>query len=120
MRFLPPDEQEIVSRARILGLDGAIPSPSYLSPQWCTALSLWLAVPTLGYSLIFVPLLWVIQHDRTATKLTRLRLELEEVSARENPCQESGPAAGEPPIPPSGTDPFPAMEAHRKRFCRSS
>ena len=120
MRFLPPDEQEIDSRARILGLDGAIPPPSDLSPQWCTALSLWLALPTLGYSLIFVPLLWVIQHDRTATRLARLRLELEAVSARENPCQHSGSAAGDRPIPPSGTDPFPALEAHRKRFCRSS
>ena len=120
MRFLPPDEQEIVCRARALGLDGAIRPPSYLSPQWCTALSLWLALPTFGYSLIFVPLLWVIQHDRTATRLARLRLELEEVAGREILCHENVPATGEPPIPPLGTDPFPALEAHRKRFCRSS
>jgi hypothetical protein len=92
-----------------MGLEGATRPPAYLSPQWCTALSLWLALPTLGYSLIFVPLLWVIQHDRTATRLARLRLELEEVSRRDITCQNSGSATAGRPIPPLGSEPFPAL-----------
>ncbi|MEB3256836.1 MAG: hypothetical protein VKN83_00810 [Cyanobacteriota bacterium] len=105
MRFLPPDEQEIVSRAQAIGLDGATPAPAYLCPRWCTALSLWLTLPTFGYSLIIVPLLWVIQHDRTANRLARLRLELEERAEREIACQDSVSAPKEPPTATSGKDP---------------
>lgn len=107
MRFLPPDEREIVNRAQAIGLDGATPAPAYLCPRWCTALSLWLALPTFGYSLIVVPLLWVIQHDRTATRLARLRLELEERSERGIGCQDKVSAAQEPPAPTAGEDPSP-------------
>lgn len=89
MRFLPPDEQSLVCRAQAMGLEGASPAPAFLCPQWCTALSLTLAVPTFGYSLLFVPLLWVIQHDRTATRLARLRLQLDGASAMDIPSQES-------------------------------
>jgi hypothetical protein len=78
MRFLPPKEQALVCRAQALGLAGATPTPAYLSPTWCTALSLLLALPTLGYSLLLVPILWVVQHDRTAHRLGRLRRQLEE------------------------------------------
>lgn len=120
MRFLPPEEHDIVVQARALGLEGASPGPAYLSPRWCTALSLCLIVPTLGYSLIVVPLLWVIQHDRTAARLARLRLELEERSRGDIAGQNSGSAAGEQPNHPLGTDPFPVLSAHRKTFCRSS
>jgi hypothetical protein len=76
-----------------MGLEGATRPPAYLSPQWCTALSLWLALPTLGYSLIFVT----------------LRLELEEVSRRDITCQNSGSATAGRPIPPLGSEPFPAL-----------
>ncbi len=93
-----------------MGLEGATRPPAYLSPQWCTALSLWLALPTLGYSLIFVPLLWVIQHDRTATRLARLRLELEEVSRRDITCQNMV-------LPPQGAPSHP-WEANRFRPCK--
>lgn len=78
MRFLPPEEQTLVCRAQALGLAGARPTPAYLSPTWCTALSLLLALPTLGYSLLLVPILWVVQHDRTAHRLRRLRRQLAE------------------------------------------
>ena len=77
MRFLPPEEQAIVCRAEALGLEGAIPRPAYLSPELCTGLSLLLAVPTLGYSLLFVPILWVAQYERTAHRILCLRRKLE-------------------------------------------
>ncbi|MEB3304579.1 MAG: hypothetical protein VKL58_00020 [Cyanobacteriota bacterium] len=93
MRFLPSEEQGIVDMAKAIGLDGASPPPAYLSPHWCTVLSVLLALPTFGYSLILVPILWVIQHDRTATRLTLLRLELERVSSMEMACRENVPAA---------------------------
>jgi hypothetical protein len=93
MRFLPPEEQEIVCQALAKGLPGATPSPGYLSPQWCTTLSVLFAVPTFGYSLIVVPLLWVIQHDRTAARLATLRLELEGLPPIELPCEQNIPAA---------------------------
>jgi hypothetical protein len=107
MRFLPPDEQEIVSRAQAIGLDGATPAPAYLCPHWCTGLSLLLTLPTFGYSLIVVPLLWVIQHDRTATRLARLRLELKELAEREIACQDCVSSPQEPPTATSGKDPYP-------------
>jgi hypothetical protein len=53
MRFLPSEDQVVVDRALALGLNGAVPAPAYLSPQLCTALSFLLAVPTLGFSLVF-------------------------------------------------------------------
>lgn len=89
-----------------MGLRGATPPPAYLSPRWCTALSLCLILPTLGYSLIVVPLLWVIQHDRTAARLARLRLELEKENQADIAGQNRGSATGERPIHPLGTDPF--------------
>jgi hypothetical protein len=77
MRFLPPEEQALVCRAQALGLPEASPTPAYLSPNWCTALSLVLALPTLGYSLLLVPIVWIVQHDRTAHRLGTLRRQLE-------------------------------------------
>lgn len=77
MRFLPWEEQAIVCKAQALGLPDSLPAPAYLSPNWCMALSLILALPTLGYSLIAVPILWVAQHDRTAHRLALLRRQLE-------------------------------------------
>jgi hypothetical protein len=78
MRFLPPEEQAIVDRAEALGLEGALPRPAYLSPGLCTGLSLLLAVPTLGYSLLLMPILWVAQYERTAHRIMRLRRKLED------------------------------------------
>ena len=79
MRFLPPEDQAIVCLAQELGLTGASPSPAYLRPEWCTGLSLALAIPTLGYSLIVVPILWVAQHERTIRRLAHLRGQLETI-----------------------------------------
>lgn len=93
MRFLPPEEQALVCRAQALGLDGAYPTPAYFAPGWCTALSLLLALPTIGFSLLIVPILWVVQHDRTMGRLARLRLQLDKHSKAEIPLQESMSAA---------------------------
>jgi nitrate reductase beta subunit len=83
MRFLPPEDVAIVCHAQKLCLPEAFPSPAYLCPNWCMALTLVLALPTFGYSFVFVPILWVIQHDRTANRLTRLRLELNRLQSLE-------------------------------------
>jgi hypothetical protein len=72
---------------------------AYLSPGWCTALSLGLALPTLGTSLLLVPILWVMQHDRTAARLGRLRREVQGISSR-----NADPLKGQvaPPQPQAG------------------
>ena len=77
MRFLPAEEQVIVDRALALGLNGAVPAPAYLSPNLCTVLSFLLAVPSLGFSLVLVPILWVAQYDRTKHRIMDLRKQLE-------------------------------------------
>ena len=38
-----------------------------------------LALPTFGYSLIVVPILWVAQHDQTIRRLAHLRDQLETI-----------------------------------------
>ncbi|MEB3305542.1 MAG: hypothetical protein VKL58_04930 [Cyanobacteriota bacterium] len=94
MRFLPPEEQAIVCRAQQLGLKSAWPSPAYLQPDLCTGVSLALAIPTYGYSLIVVPILWIIQHDQTERRLADLRRELETIaSAAEDLTFEEGSRA---------------------------
>ena len=82
MRFLPYEDQVIVNRALALGLNDAFPAPAYLSPQLCTALSFLLAVPSLGFSLVLIPILWVAQHDITKHRITGLRKQLEQDSYR--------------------------------------
>jgi hypothetical protein len=82
MRFLPAEEQVIVDRALELGLNGAVPAPAYLSPNLCTVLSFLLAVPSLGFSLVLVPILWVAQYDRTKHRIMDLRKQLEKDSYR--------------------------------------
>lgn len=83
MRFLPPEEQAVVYQAQELGLAGASPSPAYLHPDWCIGTSLALAIPTFGYSLIVVPILWVAQHDRTMRRIADLRDQLETIPPAE-------------------------------------
>ena len=82
MRFLPAEEQVIVDRALELGLNDAVPAPAYLSPNLCTALSFLLAVPSWGFSLVLVPILWVAQYDRTKHRIMGLRKQLEKDSYR--------------------------------------
>lgn len=77
MRFLPSQEQAIVDQAVALGLKDASPPPAYLSPHLCTALSFLLAVPSFGFSLVFVPILWVAQYERTNHRILCLRKALE-------------------------------------------
>jgi hypothetical protein len=82
MRFLPAEDQVVVDRALALGLNDAVPAPAYLSPNLCTALSFLLAVPSLGFSLVLVPILWVAQYDRTKHRIMGLRKQLEKDSYR--------------------------------------
>ncbi len=77
---LTPDEECIVQTAAQCGLLVNQAAPGYL-PAWsCTLLSCLLALPTLGLSLLFVPILWVAQHERTAARIARLRARLESVA----------------------------------------
>ena len=82
MRFLPFEDQVIVDRALALGLNDAVPPPAYLSPHLCTVLSFLLAVPTLGFSIVLVPILWVAQYDRTKHRIIGLQKQLEKDSYR--------------------------------------
>ena len=93
MRFLPSEDQVVVDRALALGLNGTVPAPAYLSPQLCTALSFLLAVPTLGFSLVLIPILWVAQHDRTKHRIMGLRKQLEKDNYRID-LSDTGPLAG--------------------------
>ena len=77
MRFLPFEDQAIVDRALALGLNDAAPPPAYLSPHLCTVLSFLLAVPTWGFSIVLVPILWVAQYDRTKHRIIGLQKQLE-------------------------------------------
>lgn len=70
---LPPEYQALVKKARSFGLLDMDEVLGYLSPDLCTLLSLLLALPTLGYSLLLVPIVWVAQSERTNTRLNRLR-----------------------------------------------
>ena len=78
MGTLSPQDTAIVARARDLNLLTDSP-PGYLSPGLCTALSLVRALPTLGFSLLFVPILWVAQYEHTARRLETLRRRVEAI-----------------------------------------
>jgi hypothetical protein len=82
MWFLPFEDQVIVDRALALGLNDAVPPPAYLSPHLCTVLSFLLAVPTLGFSIVLVPILWVAQYDRTKHRIICLQKQLKKDSYR--------------------------------------
>jgi len=79
MGYLSPEERAIVDQARRLQLLSDSP-PAYLSPNLCTALSLVLAIPTLGFSLLFVPIVWVAQYDHTARKIATLKIRIAAVA----------------------------------------
>jgi len=77
---LNPEEQSVIEEAIRLGVLDAAHTPSYLPGWTCTLLSFGLALPTLGYSLIFVPLIWVAQHEHTGSRIAELRKRLERSS----------------------------------------
>ena len=74
------DHHSLVAEARRRGLLSSQRDPAYLSPGLCTALSFLLALPTLGFSLVFVPIAWVVQYELTDHKLTRLRQQLDQAT----------------------------------------
>jgi hypothetical protein len=104
-RHLSPEQLALVDEARRRGLSGSDPAPGYLAPGLCTAVSLLLAVPTLGYSLVFVPILWVAQYERTDHRLRLLRRQLEQGGSP----GASGTSAGSEPAPQAPT--LPVMPA---------
>jgi len=73
MTQLSAEEHALVARAQELGLCSASEAPGFLSPGLCTTLSLLLALPTFGYSLIMVPLIWYAQHERASARIAQLR-----------------------------------------------
>jgi hypothetical protein len=73
---LTPEEEQVVQAAIRQGLISQQSPPRYLPASWCTLLSFVLVPPTLGFSLVVVPLLWVVQHDLTAHRITTLRQRL--------------------------------------------
>lgn len=81
---LSSEERALVARAQELGLFPAGQAPGFLSPALCTTLSLLLALPTFGYSLIVVPLIWYAQHDRASARIALLRMQLGD--ANQNPA----------------------------------
>jgi hypothetical protein len=77
MRLLACEDQAIVDQALEQGLHDVAPPPAYWSPHLCTTLSFLLAVPSLGFSLVLVPILWVAQYDRTQHRIMCLQKQLE-------------------------------------------
>lgn len=73
---LTPEEEQVVQAAIRQGHISQECSPCYWPASWCTVLSFVLAPPSLGFSLVFVPLLWVAQHDLTAHRIANLRQRL--------------------------------------------
>jgi hypothetical protein len=73
---LSREELAIVDQARRQGLLDHGESPTYLPGWLCSVLSIALVPLSLGFSLVFVPIVWIAQHDRTATRIARLRHQL--------------------------------------------
>lgn len=76
MLILSTEEQAVVARAQALGLTNRSAAPAFLAPGVCTTLSLLLALPTFGFSLIVVPLIWYAQHDRASARIALMRSQL--------------------------------------------
>jgi hypothetical protein len=75
---LTADEQSIIERARDQGLIADHQRFNYLDDGPCIVLSIALVPLTLGISLLLVPILWVVQHDRNAAAIARLKQRLQE------------------------------------------
>jgi hypothetical protein len=73
---LSSEELAIVQQARQQGLLDQEESLAYLPGWLCSVLSIALVPLSLGFSLVFVPIVWIAQHDRTATRIARLRHQL--------------------------------------------
>ena len=73
---LSREELAIVQQARHQGLLDQEESLAYLPGWLCSVLSIALVPLSLGFSLVFVPIVWIVQHDRTATRIARLRHQL--------------------------------------------
>jgi len=74
---LTSEQREIIEMARRRGFLEGQSSPAYLPPRQCTVLTFLLALPTLGFSLVLVPILWVVQYEHTSGRLRRLKEQLE-------------------------------------------
>ncbi len=75
---LSPAEQSVIQRARQEGLIAEHQRFEYLDDRPCIVLSIVLVPLTLGISLLLVPILWVVQHDRNAAAIARLQQLLQQ------------------------------------------
>jgi hypothetical protein len=75
---LSPAEMSVIQRARQEGLIAEHQRFDYLDDRPCMLLSIALAPLTLGISLLLVPILWVVQHDRNAAAIARLKQRLQD------------------------------------------
>ncbi len=73
---LSSEELAIVRRAREQGLLDRQESIADLPGWLCSVLSIGLVPLRLGFSLVFVPIVWIAPHDRTASRIARLRHRL--------------------------------------------
>jgi hypothetical protein len=73
---LSTEEHAILHQAREQGLLDREESVDYLPGWLCSVLGITLVPLSLGFSLVFVPIVWIVQHDRTATRIARLRHQL--------------------------------------------
>jgi len=78
-----PEQVRILELAHRQGLLEGQAAPAFRPPWQCTLLTFALALPTLGFSLVLVPLLWVAQYEHTNARLRRLEQRLMEGSALE-------------------------------------
>ncbi|MCP9848471.1 hypothetical protein [Cyanobium sp. Morenito 9A2] len=87
------EERSIVMEAVRCGLLDPNDTPTYFPPRYCTPLSLLLVPFTLGFSLLFVPILWVAQHEITGQRMARLREKLQRQQQALEPADEDQPMA---------------------------
>ncbi|MEI6616371.1 MAG: hypothetical protein WCL59_07300, partial [Cyanobium sp. ELA507] len=74
---LTREQKDTIEMARQRGFLEGQSSPRYLPPRQCTLLTFLLALPTLGFSLVLVPILWVVQYEHTSGRLRRLKEQLD-------------------------------------------
>lgn len=101
-RHLSAEQLSLLAEARRCGLQGCDPAPGFLSPALCTTLALLLALPSFGFSLLLVPILWLVQYEHTDHRLRQLRRQLD---------QQAGASAAAAGLPDPVSGPQPLLQA---------
>lgn len=76
---LSPQERLILDRGRRVGLIRANRLVGYWRWGWCLLLSIPLAFPSFGLSLLLLPLIWLLQHRHTRFRIEQWALDLREI-----------------------------------------